>query len=94
MPLGCMFHGKPLYVAMAQRKEERKTLLQLQHAQKLAGLDGPSTVVIPSGYSPLFYATGVVSHMLPGFGWRANGFAPPTKPFQQSPAVVSDKFAS
>ena len=102
---GCMFHGKPLYVAIAQRKEDRQTQLQLQFAQQLAGLGGPSTAVVPGGYPRCFYAaSGVVSHVPSRAGlmyqplglrsgWRANGFASPTRPFQQSPAPnVSDNF--
>ncbi|GLT25780.1 hypothetical protein SLA2020_008890 [Shorea laevis] len=96
---GYMFHCKPLYVAIAQRKEDRQAQLQLQYAQRMAGLAGPSTPVIPGGYPPLYYTTpsGVVSQVppRPGLmyqplalrpGWRANGFAPPTAPtFQPSP---------
>ncbi|XP_028108068.1 polyadenylate-binding protein 7-like isoform X1 [Camellia sinensis] len=96
-----MFHRKPLYVAIAQRKEERHAQLQIQYAQHIAGLAGPSTV-IPGGYPP-FYYTGppsVVSQVPPQPGlmyqplglrpfWRANGFAPPTRPgFQPSPLPV------
>ncbi|KAF7818707.1 polyadenylate-binding protein 7-like [Senna tora] len=93
---GCMFHRKPLYVAIAQRKEDRRAQLQLQHAQRLAGLTGPPIAVIPGGYSPYYYAaTSPVSQVpsRPGLmyqplgltpGWRANGFAPPTRPYQQS----------
>ncbi|PPD93197.1 hypothetical protein GOBAR_DD09901 [Gossypium barbadense] len=93
-----MFHRKPLYVAIAQRKEDRQAQLQLQYAQRMPGLAGPSTVVLPGGYPPLYYAspTGIVSQvpLRPGMmhqplglrpGWRANGFAPPTRPvFQYS----------
>lgn len=96
--IGYMFHCKPLYVAIAQRKEDRQAQLQLQYAQRLAGLAGPSTVVLPGGYPPLYYAspTGIVSQvpLRPGMmhqpfglrpGWRVNGFAPPTRPvFQPS----------
>ncbi|MBA0591472.1 hypothetical protein Gorai_020147 [Gossypium raimondii] len=95
---GYMFHRKPLYVAIAQRKEDRQAQLQLQYAQRMPGLAGPSTVVLPGGYPPLYYAspTGIVSQvpLRPGMmhqplglrpGWRANGFAPPTRPvFQYS----------
>jgi lipid II:glycine glycyltransferase (peptidoglycan interpeptide bridge formation enzyme) len=89
-----MFHGKPLYVAFAQKKEVRKRLLQLKHAQKPEGLTGPSTAVIHGAHHPFIYtATGVVYHPS-GSGWSANGFAAPSKAFQQSPAsTVSDKFA-
>lgn len=102
-----MFHRKPLYVAIAQRKEDRQAQLQLQHAQRMAGLTGPSIAVIPGGYSPYYYAaaTGAVPPVpsRPGLmyqplgltpGWRANGFAPPTRPFQQSPLpMVRKNFA-
>ncbi|KAK2364248.1 polyadenylate-binding protein [Trifolium repens] len=97
---GFMFHGKPLYVALAQRKEDRQAQLQLQYAQQIAGLAGPSTAIVPGGYPPFYYtATGVVSHAPPRAGlmyqpmalrpgWRANGSAPPARSFQQSPAPV------
>lgn len=101
--IGYMFHRKPLYVAIAQRKEDRQAQLQLQYAHQMAGLAGPSTAVIPGGYPPLYYTapSGVVSQVSPrpglmyqplGMrpGWRANGFAPPARPnFQPSqlPAV-------
>lgn len=97
---GFMFHGKPLYVALAQRKEDRQAQLQLQYAQQIAGLAGPSTAIVPGGYPPFYYtATGVVSHAPPRAGlvyqpmalrpgWRANGSAPPARSFQQSPTPV------
>lgn len=87
-----MFRQKPLYVTIAQRKEDRRAQLQLQYAQRMAGLAGPSTAFIPAGYPPLYYTPpGVVSQIPPrqvlmyqhlGFrpGWRAIGFAPPTRP--------------
>lgn len=94
-----MFHGKPLYVAIAQRKEDRQAQLQLQYAHRMAGLAGHSTTVVPGGYPPYYYTAppGVVSQVPPqpammyqplGLrpGWRPNGFAPPTRPvFQPSP---------
>lgn len=97
-----MLHNKPLYVAIAQRKEDRLAHLQIHYAQRLASLAGPSTAVIPGGYPPLYYTAppGVVSQLpsRPGLmyqplgvrpGWRANGFAPPVRPaFQPSPVPV------
>ncbi|KAK8672183.1 hypothetical protein V6N13_110556 [Hibiscus sabdariffa] len=90
---GYMFHHKPLYVAIAQRKEDRQAHLQLQYAQQMAGLAGPSTAIFSGGYPPVYYTApnGVVSQVAPrpgmmyqplGLrpGWRANGFAPPTRP--------------
>ena len=96
-----MFHQKPLYVAIAQRKEDRQVQLQIQYAQRMVGLH--STAVIPSGYPPYYYTTpsGVVPQMPPQSmmmcqplgsrpGWRANGFAPPTGPtFQPSPVSTN-----
>jgi len=35
---GRMLASKPLYVALAQRKEERKAQLAAQHMQRIAGL--------------------------------------------------------
>ncbi|XP_050893043.1 polyadenylate-binding protein 7 [Lathyrus oleraceus] len=58
---GRMFHGKPLYVAFAQRKDVRQGLLQLQHTQKPSGLAGPSAAVTPGALSPIIH-TGVVYH--------------------------------
>ncbi|XWS43500.1 hypothetical protein CRYUN_Cryun16bG0109400 [Craigia yunnanensis] len=97
---GYMFHRKPLYVAIAQRKEDRQAQLQLQYAQCMAGLAGPSSAALPGGYPPLYYTapTGVVSQVppRPGMmyqplglrpGWRANGFAPPTIPAFQPSSV-------
>ncbi|PON56145.1 Splicing factor-like protein [Parasponia andersonii] len=99
---GFMFHRKPLYVAIAQRKEDRLAQLQLQYSQRMGGLSGPSTPVIPRGYSPFFYSSpsGVASPVpRPGLmyqplgvrpEWRANGFAPPSRPqFQMPPVPLS-----
>ncbi|KAJ9555083.1 hypothetical protein OSB04_009697 [Centaurea solstitialis] len=93
---GCMFHGKPLYVAIAQRKEDRKAQLQIQYAQRMAGIAGPSTI-IPGGYPPLYYTArpGIISQVppRPGLmyqpmgirpGWMPNTFAPPTRPAETS----------
>ncbi|XP_027349521.1 polyadenylate-binding protein 7-like [Abrus precatorius] len=104
---GFMFHGKPLYVALAQRKEDRQAQLQLQYAQQIPGLAAPSAAIIPGGYPPYYYtATSVISHVPPRGGlmyqplalrpgWRTNGFAPPARSFQQSPVpAVSNNFVS
>ncbi|KAE8717033.1 Polyadenylate-binding protein 7 [Hibiscus syriacus] len=96
---GYMFHHKPLYVAIAQRKEDRQAHLQLQYAQRMAGLAGPSTAIFPGGYPPVYYtAPGVLSQVPPrpgvmyqplGLrpGRRVNGFAPPTRPAFQPPSL-------
>ncbi|XP_050380378.1 polyadenylate-binding protein 7 [Argentina anserina] len=95
---GYMFHRKPLYVAIAQRKEERQAQLQLQYAQRIAGFPGPSAAVIPGGYPPIYYQapSGVVPPPRPGMmyqplglrpGWRPNGFGPTSGPAFQPPPV-------
>ncbi|KAL0555410.1 hypothetical protein IC582_009355 [Cucumis melo] len=98
---GCMFHGKPLYLAIAQRKEDRQMQLKLQFAQRLAGIPGPSTTIFPGGYPPYYYpAPGVVPPVAsrPGLmfqplgmrpGWRANTYTSPVRPgFQPSPLPI------
>ncbi|XP_043707506.1 polyadenylate-binding protein 7-like isoform X2 [Telopea speciosissima] len=99
---GCMFHRKPLYVAIAQRKEDRQAQLEFQYAQRITGLAGPSTAVIPAGYPHLYYTAppGVASQIPPRQGlmyqplslrqgWMANGYASPTGPaFQPMPPPV------
>ncbi|GAB4856523.1 hypothetical protein Ancab_014440 [Ancistrocladus abbreviatus] len=89
---GYMFHQKPLYVAIAQRKKDRQAQLRIQYAQRMVGLNGASTTVVPGGYPPLYCtAAGVVSQLPPQQGlmyqtmgvrqgWRGNGFAPATRP--------------
>ncbi|CAN0926240.1 Polyadenylate-binding protein 7 [Linum grandiflorum] len=68
---GCMFHRKPLYVAIAQKKEDRQVQLQMQYAHRMVGvgLPGPSTAVnvMPAGYPPFMYTAppGLVSQVPP-----------------------------
>lgn len=100
---GYMFHRKPLYVAIAQRKEDRQAQLQIQYANYMPGFAGP-TSVIPGVYPPFYYATpsGTMSQvprlmyqpMPMRHGWRANAYAPQARPALQpsmSP-YVSTKF--
>ncbi|CAN1275868.1 Polyadenylate-binding protein 7 [Linum perenne] len=98
---GCMFHRKPLYVAIAQKKEDRQLQLQMQYAHRMVGLPGPSTAVMPAaaGYPPLLYTAppGLVSQVppRPGLmyqpfgmfrpGWRGNSFAPAIRPTYHPP---------
>ncbi|MCD7465126.1 hypothetical protein HAX54_000668 [Datura stramonium] len=97
---GHMLHRKPLYVAIAQRKEERQAQLQLHYAQRIAGLTGPSAM-FPGAYPPLYYpGPGVVPQVptRPGLmyqafgmrpGWGTNGFTNITRPgFQPSPVPL------
>ncbi|KAJ8570796.1 hypothetical protein K7X08_037768 [Anisodus acutangulus] len=97
---GLMLHRKPLYVAIAQRKEERQAQLQLYYAQRIAGLTAPSAM-FPGAYPPLYYpAPGVVPQVptRPGMmyqalgmrpGWGTNGFTNTIRPaFQPSPVPL------
>ncbi|CAD6210645.1 unnamed protein product [Miscanthus lutarioriparius] len=52
---GVMFFGKPLYVAIFQRKEERRAKLQ-QHFAQLARMVGPTNSMIPTGYPQVYFA--------------------------------------
>ncbi|GER40077.1 polyadenylate-binding protein [Striga asiatica] len=91
MCTGLVLHRKPLYVAIAQRKEDRQAQLQLIHAQRMAGLGGRSTI-FPGGYSQFYYqAPGVVSQFPPqsavmyqprgiGPGWMGNGLSNISRP--------------
>ncbi|WOL15250.1 polyadenylate-binding protein 4-like [Canna indica] len=90
---GCMFYSKPLYVAIAQRKEERQAQLQLHYAQRMAG---SPAAVLPTGYTPLYYAPSSVVPQVPprqglmyqpfglSPGWRPNGLVAPSRPIFQS----------
>lgn len=85
---GSMFHQKPLYVAIAQRKEERQAQLLLKFSQVMRGFAGQSAV-IPGRYSSLYYpvpgvSTQVAARPRPGMmyqpfgmrpGWGADGYA-------------------
>ncbi|KAK6933474.1 Polyadenylate-binding protein/Hyperplastic disc protein [Dillenia turbinata] len=96
---GSMFHRKPLYVALAQRKEERRAMLQLQYAQHNAGFSGPSPAVIQAGYQPLYYSPPGVIPQIPSQprlmyetygmrpGWRGNGYASSVRPAFQPNSV-------
>ncbi|GAB2300641.1 Polyadenylate-binding protein 7 [Dionaea muscipula] len=95
---GYLCHQKPLYVAIAQRKEDRQAQLQIQYSQRLAGFPGPSTPVVPGGYPLVYYTPAVVSQvpqrqglmyqpmgmgMRPG--WRGNSFGAAVRPAFQPP---------
>ncbi|KAI3883107.1 hypothetical protein MKX03_012507 [Papaver bracteatum] len=88
---GYMLHRKPLYVAFAQKKEERRTQLQIQFSQGITGLAVPtSAAVIPARYPPPLYYT-LPPNMVPPQGlmhqplgltpeWGTSIFLPPARP--------------
>lgn len=96
---GTMFFGKPIYVAIAQRKEVRRAQLEQQYAQRMAGLAGPPGAIVPAPYPPLYFTAppGVVpplaqrqGMMYPvGIrpGWRPAGVLPSRPGFQLMPAL-------
>lgn len=100
---GYMLNGKPLYVAIAQRREVRRMHLQARFAQPMPALSGPGGASVPTGYTAMYYTPpGVVPHlpqrqgiMYPPSlglrpGWRpSGGLAPPQRPaFQHMPLAV------
>lgn len=57
---GKILNGKPIYVALAQRKEVRRAQLEAQHAQRVQGMPGGRGMPMGQppmyGAAPMFYA--------------------------------------
>ena len=96
--LGAMFFGKPIYVAIAQRREVRRAQLEQQYAQRIAGMPGPPGAMVPSPYPPMYFAAppgvvpplpqrqGIMYPVSIRPGWRPG--VPPGRPgFQPMPAL-------
>jgi len=79
---GKMMGTKPLYVALAQRKDVRKAQLEAQHAQRIKlRQNAPAMPIYPAG-APVFYPPGAMpgpqppqgfvypQQMMPRAGWR------------------------
>jgi len=63
---GCMLDSKPLYVSLAQRKEDRRVQLQMQHGQRGKGMGNmPAPNMYPPQGGPVFYAPGAPAGMNP-----------------------------
>lgn len=89
---GHMLGNKPLYVALAQRKEVRRAQLEAQHAQRQKGVrGGPGMPSAPMTYPPgaaMFYTGVSAPSPQPGFvypqtiiqprgsGWRGAPYQP------------------
>ncbi|RZC94554.1 hypothetical protein C5167_026285 [Papaver somniferum] len=81
--------GIDLWILFAQKKEERRTQLQIQFSQGIAGLAVPtSAAVIPARYLPLYYT--LPPNMVPPQGlmhqplgltpeWGTSRFLPPAR---------------
>ncbi|CAA0842927.1 Polyadenylate-binding protein 7 [Striga hermonthica] len=98
---GLVLRKKPLYVAIAQRKEDRQAQLQLMHMQRMVGLGGPSTI-FPGGYSHFYYPASSVVPQFPAQsavvyqprgirpGWRANAVSNTSGPgVRPSPGALA-----
>lgn len=95
---GRMINGKPLYVSMAQRKDERRAQLEAQYSARAAQLRMQQQAVSGTGMSifqqgPLFYGQGAAAPAARypgGFGPRPTGqivamppgAMPPTMPMR------------
>jgi polyadenylate-binding protein len=79
MPLflyvGVMFYGKPLYVALAQRKKDRQAILQQHFTQLASRMVGSANSMIPTGYPHVYFAH--PSTHLPPQGHPTHGFVYP-----------------
>ncbi|XP_052459733.1 embryonic polyadenylate-binding protein isoform X2 [Carassius gibelio] len=66
---GRIVSTKPLYVALAQRKEERKAILTNQYIQRLASIRAIPSPAIPTTYqqSSGYYMTSVPQHQVRSF---------------------------
>lgn len=97
---GCMMYGKPIYVAIAQRKETRRAQLEQRYAQQMVGLAGPPGAMVPAPLPPMYFAAppglippipqrqGIMYPVGMRPGWRPAAVPPPTRPgFQPMPGL-------
>lgn len=96
---------KPLYVSIAQRKEDRQAHLQLLYSHRIPGFSGPPSPVLSGGYPHLYYpAPGLVPAiptppnmmyqppvMRPG--WRANAIPNPSRSVVHPSPVTMVRFS-
>eukprot|EP00162_Nutomonas_longa_P012117 comp20919_c0_seq1/m.43596 comp20919_c0_seq1/g.43596 ORF comp20919_c0_seq1/g.43596 comp20919_c0_seq1/m.43596 type:complete len:646 (-) comp20919_c0_seq1:256-2193(-) len=76
---GKMLGSKPIFVALAQRKEVRRAQLEAQHQQRIAGsrmmrMGDPNMMQGGMGYpgGPMFYNAGMPGGQRPGFNMYGN----------------------
>nr|CAA40721.1 polyA binding protein [Xenopus laevis] len=92
---------KPLYVALAQRKEERQAHLTNQYMQRMASVRVPNPVINPYQPPPssyfmaaippaqnraAYYPPGQIAQLSPSPRWTAQGARP--HPFQNMPGAI------
>ncbi|KAE8599382.1 hypothetical protein XENTR_v10017166 [Xenopus tropicalis] len=92
---------KPLYVALAQRKEERQAHLTNQYMQRMASVRVPNPVINPYQPPPssyfmaaippaqnraAYYPPGQIAQLRPSPRWTAQGARP--HPFQNMPGAI------
>merc|ERR1719271_203087 len=85
---GHILGNKPLYVALAQRKEERRAMLEQQHTQRASGIrmqrgpeQQPQAPVYPG--APFFYPP----QQMPAQQARQGGFMYPQQMMMPRPGV-------
>lgn len=80
-----MILNKPIFVALAQRKEQRRAQLEAQHAQRSGMRLPPQNMPNPMGYPPVFY---------PGGGAPRSYMYPPALNIRRFPAAPSRAYPS
>uniref|UniRef100_A0A672KNR5 Embryonic polyadenylate-binding protein-like n=1 Tax=Sinocyclocheilus grahami TaxID=75366 RepID=A0A672KNR5_SINGR len=98
---GRIVSTKPLYVALAQRKEERKAILTNQYMQRLASIRAIPSPTIPSTYqqSSGYYMTSVPQHQVRSFYNTVPNLRPVPRwtaqaPRTQGKALFTEQFSN
>eukprot|EP00897_Mesotaenium_endlicherianum_P011020 jgi/Mesen1/9947/ME000071S09364 len=88
---GRMINGKPIYVALAQRKEDRRVQLEQVYAQRLPGMPlQPGVVTLPAGtpVGPPMYAGAPMFYAGPPGVMAGPGQLRPGMMYQQQPVMA------
>jgi len=90
-----MILNKPIFVALAQRKEQRRAQLEAQHAQRVSGMRIPQpNIPNPMGYpgaAPVFYPSGAPRSFVYPPPMNIRRFAGPQAP-RAYPAPLPNQF--
>ncbi|XP_010505212.1 PREDICTED: polyadenylate-binding protein 7-like isoform X1 [Camelina sativa] len=89
---GQMFHGKPLYVAIAQKKEDRQMQLQVQFGKSVSAAGGStsSPSVIPGTYPSVYYTNTHPGMVYPSYAPNLINSAYPNFQVVTYPPVVAN----